>query len=100
MSCGTDGLLRIMRDSKMIWGLSSCVHHWVANPGPQTEAPYIREGVTSVSKSHPFVRGFWKCAWWHRRSSMARDVYPHVSLYLAVGPMVNRATTVEKVTPR
>lgn len=72
---GTDGSLRIMWEN-MTCGLSTRCQSSLDKSSPQKAAPYIRAGVTRVSKSQPFVPGSWKCAWKHCRSIKLKVAYP------------------------
>ena len=58
ISCGIEGLLRIILASIITCGRSIWLQVSTVTPGPQqTTEEYISAGVTSVSKSQPFVHG-------------------------------------------
>jgi len=57
ISCGTEGLLRIMREIIITWGLSILRHPSSDTSGPHKGAPYIKAGVTRVSNSQCLVLG-------------------------------------------
>ena len=104
ISCGTVGLLRICLDSIMTNGLSNWFQVEGERPGAQTTDAYMREGVTNESKSHPLVRGSWKCAWWHYLSKSERVIYiypyPFVTLSVVIFAIENLLIRAIKVTSR